>query len=330
METLEMRLRPLTAFGSPLLGDTLFGQLCWAVRHRHGTDRLAGLLDGYRRGRPFAVVSDAFPEGYLPRPALPLSCFQALPGADRKAVKRRHWIPVSALSKPVLDWLAHAQTDRELLAAHQPEATPETGRRAQLLLTHPQPHNSLNRLTGTTGRGAFAPYSLMQRWHAPEVALLCRVVFDPERLTADELVQLFADIGAAGFGRDASIGLGKLAVERLPNATWPSQPQANACLTLAPCAPQGLEWESNRCFYEVFTRFGRHGDLAVHQGNPFKTPLLLARAGAILTPRQMPEAPFIGQGIGGDGTLSKAIPETVHQGYAPCIPIHLPPLEVAA
>jgi CRISPR-associated protein Csm4 len=330
METLALRLRPLTAFGSPLLGDTLFGQLCWAVRHRRGTERLAALLDGYTAGRPFAVVSDAFPEGYLPRPALPLSTFREIPGADRKQAKRRHWIPLKALSEPLLDWLGHAHSDGELMAIHRPAARPETGHSPPLLLTHPQPHNSINRLTGTTGRGEFAPYALMQRWLAQDVALVCRLVFDPARLTAEEITQLFTDIGAVGFGRDASIGLGKFAVEVMPSEPWPSQVQANACLTLAPCAPQGLAWDSGRCFYEVFTRFGRHGDLAVHEGNPFKTPLLLARAGAILSPVQMPTAPFVGQGLGGDGTLSKVIAETVHQGYAPCIPIHLPPLEIAA
>lgn len=326
METLALRLRPLTAFGSPLLGDTLFGQLCWAARHRFGNERLVDLLTGYTQGRPFAVVSDAFPEGYLPRPALPLSRFHEIPGADRKQAKRRHWIPLAALSAPLLDWLGQAQDDGELLAAQHPETQPPRS----LSITHPQPHNSISRLTGTTGRGEFAPYTQMQHWHAPEVALVCRVVFDPARLSAAEIAQLFADIGASGYGRDASIGLGKFDVEAILDAHWPHQANANACLTLAPCALQGLAWDAGRCFYEVFTRFGRHGDLAVHEGNPFKTPLLLARAGAVLTPRQMPEAPFIGQGLGGDGTLSKVISETVHQGYAPCIPIHLPLLEVAA
>lgn len=321
METLALRLRPLTAFGSPLLGDTLFGQICWAARHRWGVARLTALLDGYTDGRPFAVVSDAFPEGYLPRPALPLSWYREVPGADRKQAKRRHWIPLAALGHPLLDWLRQAQTDQDLLSVQKAPGSALTS-------PHPQPHNSINRLTGTTGRGDFAPYALMQRWYAPGVVLCCWLVFDPGRIQADELQQVFEDIGATGFGRDASIGLGKFQVEVLEQ-DWPAQTQANACLTLAPCAPQGLGYDPRRGFYEVFTRFGRHGDLAVHEGNPFKTPLLLARAGAILTPDRMPEAPFIGQGLGGDGTLSKVMAETVHQGYAPCIPVHLPP-EIAA
>jgi CRISPR-associated protein Csm4 len=169
----------------------------------------------------------------------------------------------------------------------------------------------------------------MQRWHAASLALDCHVVFDPARIAANELAQLFADIGTNGFGRDASTGLGKFSVAAAPAPPWPVPADANAYLTLAPCAPQGLGWEPRRCFYNVLTRFGRHGDLAAHGRNPFKTPVLLAQGGAVLTPVNWSPAGFIGQGLGADGSLSMAIPETVHQGYAPCIPIHLP-MEMAA
>lgn len=33
---------------------------------------------------------------------------------------------------------------------------------------------------------------------------------------------------------------------------------------------------------------------------------------------------FIGQGLGGDGSLSSVLPQTVHQGYAPALPVRLP------
>ncbi|MGZ8226252.1 MAG: type III-A CRISPR-associated RAMP protein Csm4, partial [Methylococcaceae bacterium] len=54
---------------------------------------------------------------------------------------------------------------------------------------------------------------------------------------------------------------------------------------------------------------------------PFKNPLLLTKAGAIFGV-QPPASGFIGQGIGGNGQLSKTLPETIQQGYSPIIPIH--------
>jgi len=331
MDRLTLRLQLLAPFGSPLLGDMLFGQLCWALRNRHGETHLQALLEGYTAGRPFAVVADALPDGWLPRPALPLSLFPELPEADRKQIKKRVWLPLAALERPLPDWLESCRSDADLLAAEDHSKADAHGKpeAKSLSMLHPQPHNSINRATGTTGRGDFAPYTLMQQWFADGVTLSLRIVFDAERISSEALTELFADIGAVGFGRDASIGLGKFAVEPLEAEPWPGQTNANACLTLAPCAPQGRGFDAQRSFYEVFTRFGRHGDMAVHQGNPFKTPVLLVRGGALLTPAETPDVPFVGQGLGGDGRLSKVISGTVQQGYAPFVALHLPK-EVAA
>ncbi|MGB5736809.1 MAG: hypothetical protein WBM40_20450, partial [Thiohalocapsa sp.] len=59
------------------------------------------------------------------------------------------------------------------------------------------------------------------------------------RISGEELAELFDAIGNVGFGRDASIGLGKFTLHSLAEP-WPApssaQAAANACLTLAPCA----------------------------------------------------------------------------------------------
>lgn len=314
---------PQSAFGTKPMGDTLFGQLCWAVCNRYGEERLSTLLDGYTSERPFAVVSDALPAGYLPRPALPGHWFREVLNADRKTVKNRVWLPLDQFSVPVADWLQHCQ----------PSSAIPGGTAAE----YPQPHNTLNRYTGTTGEGQFAPYAMNQFWyghrkaeherekesHNP-VELEVYIVLDETRLSADELRELLFGIGAVGFGRDASIGLGKYELKELSRFDLPAQEAADAWLTLAPCAPQGLPWQASCCFYQPFTRFGRHGDVGVHRGNPFKTPVLLANTGAVLTPTEYETKPFTGQGLGGDGSLSKSIPGTVHQGYAPVVAIALP------
>lgn len=319
MLTYKATLTPLSAFGTPPKGDTLFGQLCWALRNRLGEDQLARLLDGYTAGRPFAVVSDALPSGHLPRPALPGHWFNPLPGDDRKAAKKRVWLPVENFAAPVADWLKHCRAASEL-----------PGGSAQ---SHPHPHNAIDRRTGTTGDG-FAPYSMGRQWYDEETALDIHIVLDESRLPAADLERALRDMGELGFGRDAGIGLGRFQVDAFEPAALTSQTYANAWLTLAPCAPcapQGLTWDAERCFYTVFTRFGRHGDIGVHQGNPFKAPVLLADTGAVLTPSPQPgeaagvRALYAGQGLGGDGSrLSNAIPETMHQGYAPVIGIRLP------
>ncbi len=314
MLTLTARITPLSSFGTHPMGDTLFGQLCWALRNRLGEERLTQLLDGYTAGHPFAVVSDALPAGHLPRPTLPGHWFNPLPGDDRKAAKKRVWLPVEHFDAPVADWLNHCCAASELPGGSA--------------LSNPHPHNAIDRRTGTTGEG-FAPYSMGRQWYGTDAALDIHIILDESRLSAADLERALGDIGELGFGRDAGIGLGRFRVDAFNTVVLPTQADANAWLTLAPCAPQGLPWDSGRCFYTVFTRFGRHGDIGVHLGNPFKAPVLLANAGAVLAPVGYQGKPFVGQGLGGSGVLSKAIPDTVHQGYAPVLGIRLSDREEA-
>jgi CRISPR-associated protein Csm4 len=306
MQSFCVTLKPLSAFATPLKGDTLFGQLCWAIRNRLGETHLNQSLESYTENQPFAVVSDAFPQGYLPLPKLP-SCFYELPeGEDRKAVKKLAWLSETDLQKPITKWLRHAVN-------------------SSLSEKHPHAHNTINRQTNTTGEGGFAPYSVEQEWFTPGLLWTVYLLLDTDQLSVEDCQQCLKDIGTFGFGKDASIGLGKFEVVAFHEKPLPSQANANACLTLAPCAPQGRGFDSQHSYYQLFTRFGRHGDIAVHQeGKPFKNPVLLAQTAAVFS-TPPPAAGFIGQGIGGNGELSKTLSATVHQGYAPVIAINFNP-----
>lgn len=313
MQTYRFTLSPLTAFGTPLAGDTLFGQLCWTLRHQLGNDRLAALLAGYTAGRPFAVVSDAFPAGHVPLPALPSSKFLPVDPDNRKAIKAKRWLAIGDLQLPVDQWQEKAASDREVAAKQEGKDTKTKG--GSLLVSAMQPHNTINRATGTTGTDMFAPYASPQIWYVPTCALECYVVLDEERLSLAELTAALKAIGQTGYGRDAGSGLGKFDVAEPTAFSFPHA-SGSCFLTLAPCAPQGMGWLADRSYYRTQTRFGRHGDMAARGSNPFKRPLLMARTGAVFTLDEARSLPWAGQGIGG---VSFMAPEAVHQGYAPVI-----------
>ena len=315
MESIHLILRPRTAFGGPIRGDTLFGQLCWAIRNCFGEKRLMELLVDYAE-HPFAVCSDAFPRGFIPRPALPLHRFERVADEDRKRVKKRQWLPLEAVARPVREWLAFCVTEAE--AARSAGADGDA-----LAVPHEQPHNSIHRRLGTTHGAEFAPYSQPRYGYANGLQLDLWLLFDPGRIDARELTEALRFIGATGYGRDASIGLGKFDIEDIGSEFLPHAEAANSCYTLAPSAPQGLGLDAKRSFYHPFTRFGRHGDRAVLGGKPFKNPVLLADTGALLTPQRLPDVPCIGRGLGGNGELSKLIEATVQQGHAPCLFVNL-------
>jgi CRISPR-associated protein Csm4 len=306
-----------TPLGTPLTGDTLFGQLCWALREAQGETELTRRLDGYTHGQPWLVVSDGFPAGYLPKPTLPQHFEPARQPEERKAAKKKRWVPVDLAARPLAELLASDRVADDAKAYGQaPQRTV-------------QAHNTIDRHTGTTGTGEFAPYSLSQTFHAASQKIDLYCVLDDNRVTPDEVRQLITAIGHTGFGRDASTGLGKFEVLDLQTAVPPAPTFAKAYWTLAPCAPQGQGFDGEKSYWRVLTRFGRHGNAHALAANPFKNPLLLAATGAVFVPTaDFTSRPFVGQGLGGksadgQGRLSKTEPATVHQGYAPVLPLQM-------
>lgn len=313
---LGFALRPRSAFVTPLAGDTLFGQLCWALRHQHGEAALARWLHGYTEGEPFLVVGAPLPAGHAPLPSLPPDCWDTDAHTPAKVLCQRRWLPVDALAQPVCQWRALARTDADTPGAN--------------LLLAPYTHNTLSRQSGSTGLAQFAPYTVLQRWHvpteqgeAPTLTLTC--IHDADRLDADALLAALRWVGEFGYGADASTGMGRFDVTPCP-LPWPDPPaQANAWLTLGPLAPAGLALDSAHSYYTLDIRFGRHGDQDALSGLPFKRPVMLAHPGAVFAPAASHTPDWgrlwLGQGVRG---VSHARPDTVHQGYAPVLAIACP------
>ena len=322
MHILRFTLHPRAAFGTPLVGDTLFGQLCWALRHRFGNQWLTERLQGYCKGLPFLVVSDAFPQGFLPLPLVPSGLF-AESAEDQKILKKKRWLPVAACAAHFRQWQSQASTDQEAANAVLARQGVTSGNSA-LHKVLPQPHNSINRATGTTGDDMFAPYSMPQIWFHPDMRFDLYLVVDEQQINVEELTAALTDIGQNGYGRDASIGLGKFEIDTVsPAADLPEIAGANAWLTLAASAPQEMGFAREKSFYRPLTRFGRHGDTAAVSGNPFKRPILLAATGSVFSPENAAieqDRLYIGQGVGGVSTVQ---PEAVSQGYAPVLAIRM-------
>lgn len=323
MKALCCYLKPLTPFGSPLLGETLFGQLCWAIARLDGEARLGELLEGYGQGRPFMVVSDGFPKGFVPLPEIPPHMWTP-EEENRKELKKRIWLPIATLSGncPWKDWRRQAMNDKQVrqVVTHPEKANAPikddspSWRSVELTM-----HNTINRATATTGTGMFAPYVASQTRSDPAVPLAVYAVIDEARFSVEDFVRILRYVGLSGFGRDSSSGLGKFEPIGEPKEqTWP-QIRAKNFLTLASCALDGLEdVDGDRTFYRCKTHFGRHGDSLAHGGNPFKQPILLGASGSVVSFKSERETLFVGHGIVG---VSKAQPAAVHQGYSPAVPL---------
>lgn len=304
MNAYKTIIQPQTAFGTPLVGDTLFGQICWGIVEQYGEDKLTACLQDYTAGKPFLVVSDAMPENHLPLPTLPSHYWTQGKETDRKQLKKRQWLPESDFrEKESHLWQQSAKRNDDI--------------ESHLITSQQQAHNSLNRQSGTTGTDAFAPFESEQIWFAANSQWQIYLLLDQTRLSPQELKTILENIGKMGYGRDASSGLGKYAIVDLITSDLFQSNQGNALLTLSACCPQQQHYSGSLSFYNTLTRFGRHGNTQATAGNPFKKPVLMAQTGAVFTPTDLTNhTGLIGQGV---GNISDIQPSAVHQGYAPAL-----------
>ncbi|AIL32872.1 hypothetical protein IX83_05660 [Basilea psittacipulmonis DSM 24701] len=313
MNLYRITLEAKSAFATPLVGDTLFGQLCWGIVNRYGEDCLQSLLKGYAEKNPFMVVSDAFPSGYLPLPTLPSKLWATQGNEDRKALKKKRWIALTHLTQPLSSWQQLALNDREVVLNVLGSDTPYQ-------VTVEQMHNTVNRATNKAGQDAFAAsYVVEQICYPTGLKQDLYVLLDETRFSRSDFEQVLKDIGQTGYGKDASIGMGKFDFT-IESFSFDSIPHANAWLTLSNSAPQTDDCDVLHSYYQIVTRFGRHGQDLALTGKTFKKPIILVKTAALLTPKSYSQRSFIGQGL---TSVSWEHRETVHQGYAPVLPVCL-------
>jgi CRISPR-associated protein Csm4 len=286
MQLLKLTITPLSNFATSLKGDTIFGHLCWIIRFIFGEERLKTLLSNYD-DTPFLIVSDAFNNGYLPKPKLPSSLLDS-DTKNKKEERKKIWITLKDLQE------GNFQTAKE---ADEKETA------ANIM------HNSINRKTFTTGKDDFAPYSAREyAFNQKDIyCLINEAVF-----TQDELKKAVETLGDYGYGKDAAIGKGRFKLDSVAEEEIDNH--SAFVMTLSPFVPFGLECED--IYYEPFVRFGKKGASRANK-NPFKKPLILADTAAVIKFAKPLKNLFVGQAVKEHTTHS----DIVHQGYAIALPI---------
>jgi CRISPR-associated protein Csm4 len=339
----EITLKPLSGFGTPLKGDTLFGHFCWQIAN---DDKLCGrsleeLLENYHAS-PFIVISSAYPTFCIENkyhyafktPDMPLDRVFNLPDDKKECIKKRKefkakkWMLIKEKNKFISFKELEFLSDEELIAKANLTVSKELLKRLryagskQFISLFDQPHNTINRITGTTGEGRFAPFIEEQQVYYPETELALFVGVDESFINIDQMLSGLKRIGECGFGKDASSGLGKfmLGKENEIDIKDIGSDLPNACYTLSPCVPEKDTYSD--VFFMPFTRYGKHGDVLAKSGNPFKNPVIMADEGAVFLPKSKGvfNKPYIGQAV---PKVSKAEPKTVVQGYSLYIPVNV-------
>ncbi len=335
MKLFAYTIKPLSAFGTPLKGDTLFGHFCWQAKHDPALLKLDldACIKRYNE-KPFVIFSSALIKlkngqtpWAAPRPTLPAHYLFTDNDSRLKRVlvakenKIKKWILIGSDL-----WLRI--TDENLL----PESTlaemvfsKKNGNEENrtLKVNASRTHNTINRCTNTTGSGMFAPYESDFIAYRPGLSLALLVLLDENVTDADRVGKALERIGKVGYGRDASTGLGRFTVTEAQSLSPPEWGSAKALYTLGPAVFDKDRF--SEVFSQPFIRFGRHGDYLAHSRNPFKNPVIMADDAAVcVASKPMDGFPgYVGRAVSG---ISKSMPTAVAQGYSLCLPITLPDL----
>ncbi|MBW2083866.1 MAG: hypothetical protein JRI39_12500 [Deltaproteobacteria bacterium] len=339
MRLYAVTIEPISGLGTPLKGDTLFGQFCWEVVWDSSLVEggLETQLTVYHE-KPFVIFSSAFPRlksendqfvCALKKPALPPPMQSFSDNAHRmetlkahKEEKKKQWVVYEFDSGPMDPEGMKALNEQELFQMCRVDDLEIEGSLfwdiSSFYLNAPQLHNTINRLTSTTGEPPFSPYNLQVGYYAPGVELVVFILLDESATDIERVTKGLKRMGNFGFGRDASTGMGRFRVKDTKELTIPVADMEHACYVLAPCVPEQGQFQEY--FFTPFVRFGRHGGNLARGENPFKNPIIMADEGAVFVPAEGIdfEKPYIGRAV---KNVSKAEPNTVVQGYAPFLPL---------
>lgn len=288
MKLYKTTITPLSNFSTTLKGDTLFGQMCWAVRYALGNDRLEALLSKYETD-PFLVVSDGFAKGYLPKPSMPSQFLNEDPD-QKKENRKKTWLTLEDLTA---GRYTNAKTNKDVGNIHKTESIVR---------------NSINYQTSHTGDDGFDPYG------EDETKLTAQDIYFliSDDFSVDDLKESFALLSSMGYGKKSTIGKGRFSIGSFEEVD--TNTSSDTYMALGPFTPSGMKCKE--IFYEPFTRFGKSGASRANT-NPFKKPVLMADGAAVIHFDAKIELNYVGQAIKNVSSYS----DIVHQGYAIVVPI---------
>ena len=280
-------LHPLSAWGTPLRSDTLTGLLLYRLAEDESEKALQTELEAFESGEPPFRLSSAMPEGSVFAPRLPPTnretfarlaengCFPTATGEPAslfealglyKIFRKHSFLPLeiwekhrSSLSASGL-FMEYCNRP-DLWNIHSSKSFQET-------------HVSMSRHSGSAQDGGLFSTTAFQA--VPGTAF--HLYADTE--DCPHLLDRLARIGQLGYGKDSSTGKGVFSIEVdrnfQPDKKFATLPHG---LLLSILSAQNLKGLAG--WYSTEMKTGKAGP-AFCKGNPFKSPFLCIKEGAVL------------------------------------------------
>ena len=305
MKLFCIKFKLKSALETPFHADTLFGHLCWAIRYIYGESVLKDFLEAYNNGKPPLILSDGFPEHYLPVPIIPYK------QRDKSIGK------VQYIHRDKLAQIAHDLSEESLKEKLKEQGKSYASAQPQVI-----PHATVDRLAGTTVKpqGFFTHeaefYPADTRF---DVFCMIHEQSLPDSLSIDKIKECIQYIAITGFGANKSTGRGVIDVEfQGKTMCIPSVEGNNAFITLSAFCPKPADPTDG--YYDLRAKYGRlGGDYAVDKKIPFKYTITMLTPGSVFLQND-PPLTYVGQLLSGVHPIDKEIRQ---HALAICFPLNL-------
>lgn len=273
MKTFRVKFKVLSPVITPFQSDTIWGHIAWACYYIWGEKGCKDFIQAHKNGNP-TLVSNAYPDGFLPVPHIPLvgKDGEIVEREIFKKLKKRNLMRIENFEK-VKDGLSPDKLFEVLKEEVSDERFVIGKAVIETIL-----RNKIDRLIFTTAEVGelFATdetfYDLnMPMWFAIKT----------EFFNKGEIETILRCVELNGFGADASVGRGRIKFIEITEQGLPEASDGNAFMSISNFIPAGDEFvEFEDAWYKLFTKFpkaGGHFALI----DPFKKPLLFFEAGSV-------------------------------------------------
>ena len=285
---------------TPFQADTIFGHFSWALKYLEGEEKLEEFLEKLEINSSLMLISNGFPQGFLPRPILkPLSekdteiltdnyfgkdtknrirCLVAL--KELKKQSHLSWdifrelkgnLTYFELYKKVFEgtycpfWFRKKPCDLDNVIEECPKLNPDSIQRCKDISLDKASelvmHNTINRNAGRV-KGMGGLFSEIETYYSPHSKI--EIYLRSESFTKTDLQKIFQFIAKNGYGKDKSTGKGILEFHELvkfEEHDFGEPADSNGFMSLSSFVPERNDPING--YYEIITKFGKlDGDFA--------------------------------------------------------------------
>jgi CRISPR-associated protein Csm4 len=313
MQTYQINLSVPSGFVTPWQADTIFGHLCWAAERHDCFQRFSGasgLINLFRRSEPPFIHSHAIPSGLLPAP---VSLKNLYSQAEDEPIDTERYALMKRAKKTAYLTIDQFQEFQKGQIPKLADDRPKGFLSATVL------HNSINRMTNTTGSqgSLFETDEIYAAEGEIQIYIKIKEGFE------NDVRLLFEKLSYESFGAKKSTGKGAFSVKCFVayngfDLSYESRvnKKIGGFISLSHFVPK--KSDPTEGAYKSMIKYGKLGEEKTFCGQPFKKPLIMLKPGAVFRTDNVKL--FYGRLV---GDIAYADNSIVQYGFAFPVPIVL-------